>query len=267
MARFILDVNDLAGVTTVLIEHDMGVIMDISDRVSVLDFGRCIADGTPGRGRQRPGRPRRLSRARRPTREARPKGSARTDPRRRHARRSRSCWPSSTGATATAASPCRRSATGSGSPSRWRQLHARVRDFAHGLASLGVGPGEVVAVLGDNRPEWLISELAAQSLGACTVGIYPTSVGEEIVHVLTDGQVRVVVAEDQEQVDKIIELKDRLPGRRDASSTTTPGASRCTRCPTCSSSRPWRRRAGSGPRPIPAGSTSRSPPAGAPTSP
>ena len=91
------------------------------------------------------------------------------------------------------------------------QLHARVRDFAHGLASLGVGPGEVVAVLGDNRPEWLISELAAQSLGACTVGIYPTSVGEEVVHVLTDGKVKVVVAEDQEQVDKIIELKDRLP--------------------------------------------------------
>ncbi|HEU5449671.1 MAG TPA: AMP-binding protein, partial [Acidimicrobiia bacterium] len=71
------------------------------------------------------------------------------------------------------------------------QLHARVRDFAHGLASFGVGPGQVVAVLGDNRPEWLISELAAQSLGACTVGIYPTSVGEEVVHVLTDGQVKV----------------------------------------------------------------------------
>jgi len=97
-------------------------------------------------------------------------------------------------------------------PISWRDLHARVRDFAHGLASLGVRPGEVVAVLGDNRPEWLVAELAAQSLGACTVGIYPTSVGEEIVHVLTDGQVRVVVAEDQEQVDKIIDLKDRLPG-------------------------------------------------------
>jgi long-chain acyl-CoA synthetase len=97
-------------------------------------------------------------------------------------------------------------------PTSWRDLHGRVRDFAHGLASLGVRPGEVVAVLGDNRPEWLIAELAAQSLGACTVGIYPTSVGEEIVHVLTDGQVRVVVAEDQEQVDKLIELKDRLPG-------------------------------------------------------
>jgi long-chain acyl-CoA synthetase len=96
-------------------------------------------------------------------------------------------------------------------PYTWRQFHGRVRDFAHGLASLGVRPGEVVAVLGDNRPEWVISELATQSLGACTVGIYPTSVGEEVVHVLTDGQVRVVVAEDQEQVDKIIELKDRLP--------------------------------------------------------
>jgi len=96
-------------------------------------------------------------------------------------------------------------------PFTWRQFHGRVRDFAHGLASLGVQPGQVVAVLGDNRPEWVISELAAQSLGACTVGIYPTSVGEEIIHVLTDGQVRVVVAEDQEQVDKIIELKDRLP--------------------------------------------------------
>jgi long-chain acyl-CoA synthetase len=96
-------------------------------------------------------------------------------------------------------------------PSGWHELHTRVRDFAHGLASLGVQPGQVVAVLGDNRPEWLISELAAQSLGACTVGIYPTSVGEEIVHVLSDGQVRVVVVEDQEQVDKLIELKDRLP--------------------------------------------------------
>src|SRR5204862_4892990 len=50
------------------------------------------------------------------------------------------------------------------------QLHARVRDFAHGLASIGVGPGQVVAVLGDNRPEWLVSELAVLSLGACTVG-------------------------------------------------------------------------------------------------
>jgi long-chain acyl-CoA synthetase len=91
-------------------------------------------------------------------------------------------------------------------PVSWAAYRNRVHDFAHGLAELGVRQGDVVAVLGDNRPEWLISELAVQSLGACIVGIYPTSVGEEIVHILTHAQVRVVVAEDQEQVDKLIRL-------------------------------------------------------------
>jgi len=95
-------------------------------------------------------------------------------------------------------------------PITWAGYHQRVRDFAHGLADLGVGAGDVVAVLGDNRPEWLISELAVQSLGAAIVGIYPTSVGEEIVHILDYAQVRIVVAEDQEQVDKLLRLYDQL---------------------------------------------------------
>jgi long-chain acyl-CoA synthetase len=95
-------------------------------------------------------------------------------------------------------------------PMSWAAYRRRVRDFAHGLAQLGVRPGEVVAVLGDNRPEWLISELAAQSLGACVVGIYPTSVGEEIVHILGHARVRVMIAEDQEQVEKLMRLWDRL---------------------------------------------------------
>ncbi len=54
MARYILDVHELAGVTVVLIEHDMNVVMDISDRVSVLDFGRLIADGTPDEVKRSP---------------------------------------------------------------------------------------------------------------------------------------------------------------------------------------------------------------------
>jgi branched-chain amino acid transport system ATP-binding protein len=54
MCRFILDVNDEFGTTIVLIEHDMGVVMDLSDRVVVLDYGRLIADGTPDEVRVNP---------------------------------------------------------------------------------------------------------------------------------------------------------------------------------------------------------------------
>jgi branched-chain amino acid transport system ATP-binding protein len=54
MCRFILDVNDEFGTTIVLIEHDMGVVMDISDRVVVLDYGRKIGDGTPDEVRGNP---------------------------------------------------------------------------------------------------------------------------------------------------------------------------------------------------------------------
>jgi branched-chain amino acid transport system ATP-binding protein len=54
MSRFILDVNDEYGTTIVLIEHDMGVVMDISDRVVVLDYGKKIGDGTPAEVRANP---------------------------------------------------------------------------------------------------------------------------------------------------------------------------------------------------------------------
>ena len=92
-------------------------------------------------------------------------------------------------------------------PLTWAQYAERVRDFAHGLASMGIERGDIVAVLGDNRPEWLIAELAAQSIGAAVVGIYPTSIGEELLHILTLARIRVVVAEDQEQVDKLLKLR------------------------------------------------------------
>ena len=66
MSRFIVEVNEQFGTTIALIEHDIGVVMDLSDRVAVLDYGRLIADGDARRGGERPGRDRRLSRRGRP---------------------------------------------------------------------------------------------------------------------------------------------------------------------------------------------------------
>ncbi len=96
-------------------------------------------------------------------------------------------------------------------PITWSEYSDRVRCLAHGLHALGVTRGDAVAVLGDNRPEWLIAELAAQSLGAAVVGIYPTSLDDEIIHILTVSAAQVVVAEDQEQVDKLLKVKGQLP--------------------------------------------------------
>jgi len=98
-------------------------------------------------------------------------------------------------------------------PHTWARYERRVRELACGLAAMGFERGEVLAVLGDNRPEWVISELAAQSLGGASVGLYPEGILEEVEHVLAHARVRFVVAEDQEQVDKLVELEraGRLP--------------------------------------------------------
>jgi long-chain acyl-CoA synthetase len=92
-------------------------------------------------------------------------------------------------------------------PTTWREYHRRVRRFAHGLAELGFRRGETLAILGDNRPEWVIAELAAQSLGGRSVGLYPDGVVDEIHHVLDHAGVKIVVCEDQEQVDKLLALR------------------------------------------------------------
>jgi len=92
-------------------------------------------------------------------------------------------------------------------PLTWAEYERRVRRFALGLASLGFRRGEVLAILGDNRPEWVIAELAAQSLGGMSVGLYPDGVVDEVHHVVDHARVRFIVAEDQEQVDKLISLR------------------------------------------------------------
>ncbi len=93
----------------------------------------------------------------------------------------------------------------------WREYLEHVRDFSLGLASLGLGRGDRVAVIGDNRPEWVWSELAAQAAGAASVGLYQDSNLNEVAYVIDHCDASFVVAEDQEQVDKLLDMLDKLP--------------------------------------------------------
>jgi long-chain acyl-CoA synthetase len=93
----------------------------------------------------------------------------------------------------------------------WRAYHDHVRDIALGLASLGFKRGDKLSVIGDNRPRLYWSQVAAMCLGGVSVPVYQDSIAKELAYVLNHAEVSVIVAEDQEQVDKILALKDQLP--------------------------------------------------------
>ena len=96
----------------------------------------------------------------------------------------------------------------------WREYHDQVRDLALGLASLGFARGDALSVIGDNRPRLYWAQMAAMCLGGRSVPVYQDSIAKELAFVLHHAEVTVVVAEDQEQVDKILALKDQLPKLR-----------------------------------------------------
>ena len=96
----------------------------------------------------------------------------------------------------------------------WRQYHDEVRDFALGLAALGFKRGGRLSVIGDNRPRLYWAQVAALSLGGVPVPVYQDSIAKELAFVWSHAECSVIVAEDQEQVDKVLGLKDQLPALR-----------------------------------------------------
>jgi len=96
----------------------------------------------------------------------------------------------------------------------WRQYHDEVRDVALGLAALGFKRGERLSVIGDNRPRLYWAQVAAQSLGGVPVPVYQDSIAKELAFVWNHAECSVIVAEDQEQVDKVLGLKDQLTALR-----------------------------------------------------
>jgi long-chain acyl-CoA synthetase len=98
---------------------------------------------------------------------------------------------------------------------RWREVTwsayaERAASAGLSLLELGVGHGDVVAIHSDNRPEWLFVDLGAQGIGAVSVGIYPTSPPSEVEYLLGHSEASVLVVEDEEQLDKALQVRERL---------------------------------------------------------
>ena len=93
----------------------------------------------------------------------------------------------------------------------WRSIEDHVRRMAIGLAGLGVAPGDVVVLIGDNRPAWVWGEIAAHACRARSLGIYRDALEDEIAYLVDYTSPKVVIAEDEEQVDKFLTLGQRIP--------------------------------------------------------
>jgi len=92
----------------------------------------------------------------------------------------------------------------------WEEYFRCVRRTALGLLGLGVRRRDSVAIVMNNHPEWLFSELAAQAVGCVTVNLFTSSIADELAEALKRFQPAVVVVQDQEQVDKLLETRPRL---------------------------------------------------------
>ena len=106
---------------------------------------------------------------------------------------------------------CREKMLGIWKTHTWAQANEETRAFAMGLMELGLQPGDRMAIVGSNRPPLYWSMVAAQMIGATPVPVYQDSVAEEMVFVLEHAEVTFIIAENQEQVDKVQSVADRLP--------------------------------------------------------
>ncbi|AIJ20235.1 AMP-dependent synthetase/ligase [Amycolatopsis methanolica] len=96
----------------------------------------------------------------------------------------------------------------------WSAYAERVANVAAGLRELGVEPGDRVAIHAENRPEWVVADLAVQGIGAISMGVYPTSPEAEVEYLLSHSGAKVLIAEDEEQLDKALAVRGRLPDLR-----------------------------------------------------
>ncbi|NWG04456.1 MAG: AMP-binding protein [Syntrophaceae bacterium] len=93
----------------------------------------------------------------------------------------------------------------------WSDYYNNVKYLALGLVSLGLKRGDKISILGENKPEWYYAELAAQSVGAIAVGIFSDCIASEVKFYVEHSDSVFVIAHDQEQVDKVLDIIDEIP--------------------------------------------------------
>ena len=93
----------------------------------------------------------------------------------------------------------------------WKEYYERVKYFSLGLISLGLKPGDVVCIIGDNEPEWFWGEFATQATGGIVTGIFVDSIPSEVKYIAEHSGAKFAIVNDQEQTDKFLEIKDELP--------------------------------------------------------
>jgi long-chain acyl-CoA synthetase len=96
-------------------------------------------------------------------------------------------------------------------PFTWKDYYLSVKDLALGLLSLGFEPGDKLVIIGDNAPQWYCAELAAQANHGVSVGLYSDLTPREIKYIVENSEARFAIVEDQEQVDKFLQIKSVLP--------------------------------------------------------
>ena len=93
----------------------------------------------------------------------------------------------------------------------WSDCLSQVKNLTRGLAAIGVGKDDVVGLLGQNRPEWIFGQIASHAVGAKSLGIYKDSLPDEVGYLVSFTSVKVLIVEDEEQVDKLLALGDEIP--------------------------------------------------------
>ena len=97
-------------------------------------------------------------------------------------------------------------------PVTWGEYGELVRDVGLGLIALGMRPGDVCSVASEVRSEWLYADLGIICAGGVTNGVYPTDSSSQVEYLITDSGTRFYFAEDEEQLDKVLEVRERTPG-------------------------------------------------------